>query len=139
MNVNRYLMGSIAVFIYLFVIEFVFHGVLLAEWYQESRHLLRPEEAASTYFVWMILGFLILAFGFCYIFIIGYKGNGILEGLRYGLYVGIAFSISSNLINYAVFPYPGKWVLAWSIGYPIIFILAGILVEAVYRQRTAQQ
>ncbi|MFQ5606882.1 MAG: hypothetical protein ACE5GA_02965, partial [Candidatus Zixiibacteriota bacterium] len=101
MNTSRYIWGSVAVFLYLFLIEFVFHGVIMSDTYQQSAHLLRPEAESSALMIWMALGFLILAFGFCYIFTIGYKGKGIIEGVRYGLYVGIAFSVSTNLINYA--------------------------------------
>ena len=137
MNVSRYVLASVVVFVYFFLAEYVFHGVILSGWYEEGIHLLRPEAEATRYFVWMLLGFLILSFGFGFIFLKGYEGKGLCEGFRFGLYVGIAFAASTSLINYAVFPFPGKWIVAWVIGYPVIMILAGMIFAAVYRPKRA--
>jgi len=135
MNVNRYVLASAIVFVYFFLIEYVFHGLILSGWYNEALHLLRPEAEATRYFPWMILGFLVLSFGFGYIFLKGYEDKGLGEGLRFGLYVGIAFSVSASLIDYAVFPFPGKWIVAWIIGYPVIMVFAGIIFSAIYRPK----
>jgi hypothetical protein len=138
MNVGRYLIGSLVVFVFIFLIEYVFHGILLSGWYEQQMQLLRPEAEANAYFIWMILGYLILSFGFCFVFLKGYENKGCGEGIRYGLYVGIAFIVSTNLINYAVIPYPGKWIVAWNIGYPIIMMLAGMIFAMIYRPATSK-
>jgi hypothetical protein len=135
MNTGRYILGSVIVFVYFFLVEWLFHGIIMSGWYNQALHLLRPESAMQTYFPWMIVGHLLLAFGFCFIFLQGYQGKGIIEGVRYGLYVGLAFSVSAQLINYAVFPYPGKWVLVWVIAYPIILMIAGAIFAAVYKPK----
>lgn len=135
MNVNRYVIGSIVVFVYLFVIEWLFHGVIMNSWYQENLSLMRSRADAGSFAVWMILGFLVLAFGFCYVFTKGYENKGLAEGIRYGLYVAFAFSISMTLVNYSVFPWPAKWVIAWIIGGIIIMVLAGLIFAAIYRPR----
>ena len=74
-----------------------------------------------------------MAFGFCYVFTKGYENKGVGEGFRYGLYVAVAFMISTILINYSAFPWPAKWIIAWIIGYVIIMILAGIIFAAIYK------
>ncbi|UCD17817.1 MAG: hypothetical protein JSV44_02630 [Candidatus Zixiibacteriota bacterium] len=137
MNGKRYLVGSIVIFVYIFIIEWLFHGLLMRGWYNEHLELLRPEAEAGAFFIWMILGLLLFAFGFCFIFIKGYENKGIGEGFRYGLYVGLAFAVSTSLIEYSVFPYPGTWVIGWIIGYLIIMILAGMIFSAIYRPRPA--
>ncbi len=135
MNVNRYILASIVVFIFFFVVEWIFHGLIMSGWYGEHLEMFRPRAEAGTYAVWMILGFLILAFGFSLIFAKGYENKGIAEGFRYGLYVGIAFAVSTLLVNYAVFPYPAKWLIGWIIGYVIILILGGMIVAAIYKPK----
>ena len=137
MNTGRYLIGSLVVFVYLFLIEWVFHSFIMGSYYEQSIELLRSEETGSSYFFWMIAGFLILAFGFCYIFLKGYENKGICEGMRFGLYVGITFSVSTSLINYAVFPYPGSWVIGWVIGETIILVLAGAIMAILYKPKVA--
>jgi hypothetical protein len=135
MNAGRYVIGSIVVFGFFLVINWLFHGVLLIGWYNENPEIIRSDYGAAAYVIWMLIGFLILAFGFCFIFVKGYENKGIAEGFRYGLYIGIAFCISTSLIHYPVFPFPGKWIVAWVIGYPIIMILAGMIFAAIYRRQ----
>jgi hypothetical protein len=137
MNVQRYVIGSLVVFVFLLVASWLFHSIIMSGWYDEASNLLRPESEGGAYIIWMIIGFLLLAFGFCFIFTKGYENKGIAEGLRYGLYVGLAFSVSASLINFSVYPYPWKWVVGWIIGNPIILILAGIIAAAIYRPRQA--
>ena len=137
MNTGRYVIGSIAVFVFFYLYQWLLHGVILASWYQEGLHLLRPEEQTGAFAAWMILGFLILAFGFCLVFLKGYEGKGIGEGVRYGIYVALAFGISTYLINYAFFPQPGQWVLAWIVGIIVQMMVGGAIIAAIYKPKTA--
>jgi hypothetical protein len=138
MNVGRYVLGSIVVFVFFLVIEWIFHGVIMSGWYREVLQLHRPDAYTGIYLIWMLVGFLILAFGYCFIFTKGYENKGIAEGYRYGLYIGVTFSVSASLIEFSVFPFPAKWIIGWIIGYVIIMILAGMIFAAIYRPRIAQ-
>jgi hypothetical protein len=119
-----------------YLCEFVLHGGIMADSYLAHAELLRPEAEQVAYMPFMALGFLILAFGFCFIFIQGYEGRGLAEGLRFGLYAAIAFGVSTQLINYAVFPRPKTWVVAWIIGESLILMLAGGLIALIYKPRS---
>lgn len=136
MNVQRYILASIIVFAFMLVIDWLFHGVILSGWYNEILQLHRTGAYGGIYLFWLIIGFLLLSFGFCFIFTKGYQNKGIGEGLRYGFYVGIAFSISTILIAFAVMPFPTKWIIAWIIGNLIILILAGMILAAIYKPKT---
>lgn len=137
MNVKRYILGSLAVFLFVYLAEFVFHGMFMKDAYLAQMELLRPEGEQMAYMPFMALGFLILAFGFCFIFINGYEGKGVAEGLRYGLYAAIAFGVSSHLIRYAVFPLPKDWVVSWIVGESVIIMLAGALMAVIYKPKGA--
>ncbi len=137
MNTKRFVLGSFAVFVFFFLYEWLVHGVILAGWYQEGLNLLRPESQMSAFAAWMILGHLILAFGFCLVFLKGYEGKGVSEGVRYGIYVAFAFGISTYLVNYAVFPHPGPWVLAWIIGTIVQMMVGGAIIAAIYKPKPA--
>ena len=138
MNVKRYVLGSLAVFVFIYLAEFLFHGVIMAGKYQEQIELLRPEAGSMARMPVMALGFLIMAFGFCFVFTKGYEGKGIAEGIRFGLYVAIAFGLSANLINYTVFPWPGMWVAYWTIGETIIMMMGGALIALIYKPAAAR-
>lgn len=137
MNVKRYILGSLAVFLFVYLAEFLFHGFFMKEAYLARMDLLRPEADQMAYMPFMTLGFLILAFGFSFIFIQGYEGKGVAEGVRFGLYAAIAFGVSANLINYCVFPLPKSWVASWIIGETIIIMLAGAVIALIYKPRAA--
>lgn len=135
MNVQRYLIGSIAVFVFFLVVEFIFHGVILTGCYEGHIDCIRQGYISSAYIIPLLVGYLILAFGFCLIFTKGYENKGIAEGIRYGLYVAIAFIVSGILIAYAICPLSLWLAVIWIVGYLIIMILAGIIMAAIYKPR----
>jgi len=134
MNTKRYIWASLAVFLFIFLAEFAFHAMIMQESYNLHMEILRPQTDQEATFPVMLIGFLVLAFGFCLVFAKGYEGRGVAEGVRFGLYVAIAFGVSSHLINYSVFPYPGSWVLAWIVGESVILMLAGVVAALIYRR-----
>jgi hypothetical protein len=133
MNVKRYVLASLAAFVFIYLAEFVFHGLIMSSSYDQYLEFLRPASDQSAYMPIMAVGFLVLAFGFCFIFVQGYEGRGIWEGLRFGFYVGVAFGVSGYLINFAVFPWPTSWLIIWSIGGMVIMMLAGVVIALIYR------
>ncbi|MFH1374831.1 MAG: hypothetical protein ABII79_13675 [bacterium] len=135
MNVQRYVIGSIVVFVFLLAAELVFHRFILGGCYGDYTPLIRTGFLSSWYAIWLFLGYLIFSFGFCFIFTRGYENKGIGEGIRYGLYIAFAFAVSSILIGYAVCLIPVNLVLSWIVGYSVIMILAGIIIAAIYRKQ----
>ena len=135
MNAGRYVLGSVVVALYFYLYEWLLHGIIMSKSYNEQLGLFRPDIESGIFLFWMLLGLVIMAFGFCFIFLKGYENKGIGEGFRYGLYVGITFAVSTALIEYSVFPFPGSWVISWIIGYMIMMILAGIIFAAIYKPK----
>lgn len=134
MNYRRVVTAGIVVFVYTFLYEFALHSFVLASLYQNHEHLLRQQDESSfVYVLLMLLGFLFLSFGFCYIFARGYENKGIAEGLRFGALIGFTFAISSTLVEYSVFPIPDNWLAPWLIGYLVQWIVAGLIVAGIYR------
>ncbi len=135
MNAGRYVLGSVVVALYFYLYEWLLHGIIMSKSYNEQMSLFRPDAESGIFLFWMLLGLVIMAFGFCFIFLKGYENKGIGEGFRYGLYVGLAFAVTNVLIEYSVFPFPGSWVISWIIGYMIMMILAGIIFAAIYKPK----
>ena len=135
MNAGRYVLGSVVVALYFYLYEWLLHGIIMSKSYNEQMSLFRPDAESGIFLFWMLLGLVIMAFGFCFIFLKGYENKGIGEGFRYGFYVGLAFTVTNVLIEYSVFPFPGSWVISWIIGYLIMMILAGIIFAAIYKPK----
>lgn len=137
MNTKKYLIGSLIIWVFVFLYDWVFHGILLQTMYQEIPGMMRSEADFGRMFPWLVIGEGLIAFMFCYIFVKGYENKGCMEGVRYGLWIGIGFTIGPSLINYAVHPIPSKLVLAWAVGMPLEMILAGVIFAAIYKPQQA--
>lgn len=94
MNVKRWLFASLAVLVVIAVVEMVLNNVLLAGLYQQTASVWRPM-AEIERMMWLFwLGYLIFAPFFALIYTKGYEPAkpGLGQGLRYGLYMGVALS-----------------------------------------------
>jgi hypothetical protein len=133
MNTKRYVLGSLAVFVFIFVFEWVLHGQILAGLYEQTMEVWRPKEGMADYMGWMVAGQLLFAFIFGYIFLKGYENKGVGEGFRYGILIGLLFA-PAQLIWYAVLPIPLTLAIGWLGGAIIEMALAGVVLAAVYRK-----
>ena len=131
MNKQRYLLASLAVFVFVFVFEWVFHGSFLKGIYEQTAHLWRPK--TDCHMPVIIAAQLMFSFIFGFIFLKGYENKGIMEGVRYGVLIGL-LAIPANLISYAVMPLPIDLVVLWCTGGLIELILAGAILAAVYKK-----
>lgn len=138
MNTKRWIVGSLIVWVAMFLLEYLFHGLWLMTEYESIANLTRAEADMETFFVWILLAELIVAFGFCYIFTKGYEGKGIIEGVRYGLAIGLTFGVGGAIMDYAVFPYPESLVVKWCIGYPIEMMILGAVFACYYKPKPAR-
>src|SRR5689334_2233514 len=115
MNLSRYVLTSICAFIFIFVFEWIFHGVYLKELYSQTASLWRSPDGMKEYFIWLVAGQLLFAFVLSFIFVKGYENKGKKEGLRFGLLIWLLF-LPCLFVQYAVSPYPGELILKWSGG-----------------------
>ena len=131
MNIKRFIIAGLAVFILIQAIDWLVHGVLLASWYQEIKGLWRPD---MMDFMWiMVLGSLFYSFMFVFIFTRGYEERGVAEGARYGLFIGLLFNVTGILGQYAMYPIPFTLSMIW-LAYGVIeMVIAGIVTAAIYR------
>lgn len=131
MNVKRYFLASLAVFVFIFIFESVFHGNFLQDFYAQSPDLWRAKE--DYQFPFMLLAQVMFPLVFTFIFTKGYENKGVGEGIRFGMLIGLLF-VPTNLIFYAVQPLPFALVVLWSIGGLIEMMVAGAIAATVYRR-----
>ena len=135
MNIKRWLLASVAVLVVIAVLEFIIHGVLLADVYKQTASVWRPEKEMQQ-MMWMFwLGYLVLAPFFALIYVKGYeKGKpGLGQGIRCGLYVGAMLSVAHGFGWYVILPIPLALAFYWFVAILVEFIAAGAAAGLVYR------
>ena len=132
MNIKRFVIASIAVFVIIQAIDWLVHGVLLANWYQEIKGLWRID--MMDYMWLMMLGSLFFSFMFVFIFTKGYEARGVAEGARYGLLIGLLMNVTGMFGAYAMYPIPLGLAMIW-LAYGIIeLVIAGMITAVIYRK-----
>ncbi len=135
MNIKRYVIAGIAVFATFQICDMVIHGRLLMKDYEALASMWRPDMMSLMWIMWITCA--VLSFLFTYVFIKGYESRGMLEGVRYGLIVGLMMNGVGAFNQYVLFPVPFVLAVKWFVFGMIEFILAGAVVAAIYRPKAS--
>lgn len=131
MNFKKLAITIGAVFITVFVSDFVIHGQLLKGMYMDTAPLWRSDAEMQSFMGWMVLAQLMFATFFCMIFPFGREGRGMTEGVRYGLLMG-GFASASHVAMYSVMPMPFTLMIAWVFCSLIQSVLCGMVVNWIW-------
>lgn len=135
---KKILIGAIAVFIGMSVLSFLVHGVLLDSAYQTEpfKSVIRPGSEMMK-MMWIFYAvYIIQAFFFTLVFFKGYEGKGIMEGVRYGFYMGMLMATPMAYASYAMYPMPYSLALQWFFYGIIEYVILGILLAMVAGKKT---
>lgn len=138
MNTKRFVIASVAVFVFLYLYNWLVHGVLLAPKYEEVAHLFRSQADFMAHMPWMIAGYILMAIAFCRLFIGGYEDRGIGEGVRFGLWAGLLIG-SIDFISYAVQPISLKLGVDEFIAEVVMAVGAGVVAALTYKAESASE
>lgn len=130
MKDNKFWLGAVAVFVVLAILEFAVNMGIMAGDYEATKSLWRPREEMKTWIFYLVYAF--VAFFFTLIFSKGYEGKGIVEGVRYGFYVGMMVAVQKAYASYASMPISYGLALKWFIFGLIEYIILGIVLAAIY-------
>ena len=132
-------LGFIVTFIALAVLDILGDTVLFKSSMASLSNMMRPkaEVEANTWI--LLVSFLVFAYFFSWIFSKGYEGKGILEGIRYGVAVGLMFNVPYFFTYYAMFPFPLSFTLPLFLYWMLIFVILGILVAWVFGMKSKDQ
>jgi hypothetical protein len=121
---KKFWISGIVVSVLALLLDFVIHAVLLEPDYLALSQLYRAEADQSAHMLWMMVAHLFYGFGLTWIYQRGMSAAApIGQGLRFGLAVGLTFTVYDYLTYYAVQPLPGAMV-----GKQIVF---GIIATCV--------
>jgi hypothetical protein len=134
MNFPRLAFAAIAAWLASMVIGFAVDILLLRDLFAEHAAVLRPANEVAELMPFgagaMLLGF----FVFAYAYAKGYEGgNGMQEGLRFGVVVGLMVVCFAMVWQYVTFPVSSRFLFVWVAGYILEFAAYGAIVGAIYR------
>ncbi len=139
MNIKRFVSALIVVFVLFEITNYLVHGVILASTYQSEgvRSVFRPDMMSNMWIIW--LTDLIWCFFFVFFFVKGYENKGVMEGLRYGFYMGLFFSLVVAYQGYAIHPIPYSLAFQWFIYGLIQSLILGCTSSLIYKKSKVTQ
>jgi hypothetical protein len=110
--IKKWILPALIAFGFVFVYEIIVHGQWLQADYEATSYLWRTPEAMKELCHFGMLATLASMFVLLKVFKIGYQGNGIIEGVRFGALMGVIFGLSAFSV-YVHMPISmelaGKW------------------------------
>ena len=132
MNWKKFFIAFIAAFVFLFVFGYLWYGTLMHGVHSEVPALFRPEADFGSYFRWLILGHVVMAFFLTVLCASFVPSGGAGAGARLGIMVALVY-VGVDLITFAVQPLTTKILGGWVVGDLIMFAIAGAIVGAIYK------
>ena len=132
---KKVLIGFVVTFILLEVLDILVHGVILMSAYQATQNVWRPDMMQKMWILHIVK--IVAAFLITFIFSKGYEGKGVMEGMRFGLYIGVLMSIGMAYGTYAMIAIPYSLALQWFIYGVIEYIIVGIGLTFVFDKKSA--
>ena len=137
MNVKRFVLACIGVYVVYQVLGFMINTVILGDTYLALASVWRPEAEMMSKMWILFLTSAVWTVLFCYIFTRGYQNKGVMEGVRYGLMIGLFVGLPFSYESYAVYPITIGLAHAWVIASVVMSIACGAVLAAIYKPAEA--
>jgi len=132
MNIKRFILAGLAVFVTFQILDYVIHSLILSPVYEEFSSVWRPD-MESMMWVLMAASF-VFSFLFVYIYSKGF-GHGLMAGIGYGFVIGLAAMCFPAINQYVIYPLPGFLVVQWCIYGLIQYVLCGVVASLIYKPK----
>jgi hypothetical protein len=134
MNYGRLALAAIAAWVVDAVYGFVVYGTVLSSEFGRYPGVYRPNEVGPSYLPVIFVGILLAMFVASYVYAKGYEGgNGIQEGMRFGVLIGLLVLGYSGIVNYAILNIGRRLAGSMAIAGLVEWTIAGIVIGAVYK------
>jgi hypothetical protein len=133
MNINKWVLASIAAAVFLFVYGWVVYGLLLSSYVARIAPPGAMLPAGSENVVLIAVGCLIQGAALAWIFVMGRRRPGAMEGVRFGLAIG-ALIFGIYVLMAGVSPYTLRAALTFAIIDTVMYIGAGALIAVLYKE-----
>ena len=139
MNVKKLIIALVVVFILMEATNYFVNMVILSSTYMkpEISKIFRPLAEMESKMWQMWIADLVYSFFFVFIFVKGYENKGIMEGIRYGIYIGIFMQFIAAVAQHVVYPVPAYLAVQWFIYGLIQSVIFGIATAMIYKPKAA--
>jgi hypothetical protein len=133
MNIKRYILSVVALFIVFEAINYLVHSVLLTECYTELGDLWRKNMV--DYRWGMYLADLLFILFYTSIYTRWGRKFNLSSGMLYGLIVGLMMNTTSVINQWIVYPITLHLMVLWVFFGLIQYVLCGLLLGIIYKPR----
>jgi hypothetical protein len=134
LNVKKWLLASIAVFVAMWLLDYLVHGVLLMKEYVINAKYFLPAAVMTARMPFMFTAQVLLSLLLVLLYSQGYTGKGsVTEGVRYGIYVGLLFNLPMSFSSYFMYAFPVKLLILWAVFGFLQFVIYGAIIGAMYK------
>ena len=137
MNIKRFVLACVAVYVVYQCLGFLIHQVLLGETYASLSSVWRPEAELMSKMWIMWLTSAVWSVLFCYIFTRGHEGKGVVEGVRYGLLIGLLIGVPYSYDSFMIYPITIGLAHAWLAATLVVGVICGMVVALIYKPAEA--
>lgn len=128
MSTKKMFIAVLTVFIILEVTGYIIHGLLLSKTYEELASVFRPMEEMNALMWRMWVADVVWSYFFVFIFNKGFQNKGLIEGVRYGIYISLFMNFIAAVAQNAVYPIPYTLSVQWFIYGTIQNVILGVVV-----------
>lgn len=133
MNTKRYIFAALAMFVFVFIYGWLVHGVLLMDFYLQSKGVWRDFKEMEDNFLLTCTYQLALSFWTAFVFTKLFPGGGFNNGITMGLYFGV-FAGILTAAWYLWLPVPAPLGLGWFISGIGEGLGSGIILGLIYKK-----
>jgi len=139
MNWKKLWLAALLVFVAYVAMSLLINTVILGGEYMKPdvQQAMRPEAEMSSYLWVRIVIMAVFAFFFTFIFAKGYEGKGVMEGVRFGIYVTFFYFLVGSFDMFTIFPFPYRVVWYWIAAGLVQSVIMGIIAALVYKPKAA--
>lgn len=139
MNWKKLWLAALLVYLAYVATTFIIHSFILGSYYMKPdvQSAWRPEEEMNKFSWVRFVTMAVFAFFFTFIFAKGYERKGVMEGVRFGIYISLFTFFVTSFEQFIIYPISYTVVWYWIIAGLVQSVLMGIIAALVYRPKAA--
>ena len=133
MNNKTFWIGWLVVYVIVQALGFLIHEVMMGDTYEALASVFRSEAQMQEMIPIMFLSAAVFLFIFCYVFTQGREGTGVMEGVRYGILMGVFLALPTSVDAYVIYPITSDVAVVWFISAVVSLAIAGAVFSVIYK------
>ena len=134
MNYSRLALAAVIATVVDAVYGFVVYGNVISGEFGKYPAIYRSAESQTAYLPLMFVGLLFAMLVASYLYAKGYEGgNGMQEGMRFGVLVGLVMVGYVAGVNYAIMNIGKRMAVYYGLAALVEWVIVGVIIGSVYR------